>query len=165
MLRGLVKLRIFSSALIMALLLPICAFAQVNRARDITLTVGRHDIRGSAVDFRHGTLIDGLLTGTLRPSMRSSPLVAGGLSVARGNMPECAVQLDGRCAPSGNFLAVNALHTLMRRGEATRVSGMLYLPPIVAVALEWPLFGVVPTLLSLIGIAVTCVGVALAVRK
>ena len=64
-----------------------------------------------------------------------------------------------------SILAVNALHTLMRRGEATRVSGMLYLPPIVAVALEWPLFGVVPTLLSLIGIAVTCVGVALAVRK
>jgi drug/metabolite transporter (DMT)-like permease len=64
-----------------------------------------------------------------------------------------------------SILAVNALHTLMRRGEATRVSGMLYLPPIVAVALEWPLFGVVPTMLSVIGIAVTCVGVALAVRK
>jgi drug/metabolite transporter (DMT)-like permease len=64
-----------------------------------------------------------------------------------------------------SILAVNALHTLMRRGEATRVSGMLYLPPIVAVALEWPLFGVVPTMLSIIGIAVTCVGVGLAVRK
>jgi drug/metabolite transporter (DMT)-like permease len=64
-----------------------------------------------------------------------------------------------------SILAVNALHTLMRRGEATRVSGMLYLPPIVAVALEWPLFGVVPTLLSVVGIAITCVGVALAVRK
>jgi drug/metabolite transporter (DMT)-like permease len=64
-----------------------------------------------------------------------------------------------------SILAVNALHTLMRRGEATRVSGMLYLPPIVAVALEWPLFGVVPTALSIIGIAVTCVGVGLAVRK
>ncbi len=64
-----------------------------------------------------------------------------------------------------SIFAVNALHTLMRRGEATRVSGMLYLPPIVAVALEWPLFGVVPTLLSVIGIAVTCVGVALTVRK
>lgn len=64
-----------------------------------------------------------------------------------------------------SILAVNALHTLMRRGEATRVSGMLYLPPIVAVALEWPLFGVVPTALSIVGIAVTCVGVGLAVRK
>jgi drug/metabolite transporter (DMT)-like permease len=42
---------------------------------------------------------------------------------------------------------------------------MLYLPPIVAVALEWPLFGVVPTLLSIIGIAITCVGVALAASR
>ncbi len=64
-----------------------------------------------------------------------------------------------------SILAVNALHTLMRRGEATRVSGMLYLPPVVAVALEWPLFGVVPTAISLIGILVTCVGVALAVKR
>jgi drug/metabolite transporter (DMT)-like permease len=64
-----------------------------------------------------------------------------------------------------SIFAVNALHTLMRRGEATRVSGMLYLPPIVAVALEWPLFGVVPTLLSVVGIAVTCVGVALAASR
>jgi drug/metabolite transporter (DMT)-like permease len=64
-----------------------------------------------------------------------------------------------------SIFAVNALHTLMRRGEATRVSGMLYLPPIVAVALEWPLFGVVPTLLSIIGIAITCVGVALAASR
>ncbi len=64
-----------------------------------------------------------------------------------------------------SILAVNALHTLMRRGEATRVSGMLYLPPVVAVALEWPLFGVVPTMMSIVGIAVTCAGVALAVRK
>jgi drug/metabolite transporter (DMT)-like permease len=64
-----------------------------------------------------------------------------------------------------SIFAVNALHTLMRRGEATRVSGMLYLPPVVAVALEWPLFGVVPTPLSVVGIAVTCVGVGLAVRK
>ncbi len=61
-----------------------------------------------------------------------------------------------------SILAVNALHTLMRRGEATRVTSMLYLPPIVAIALEWPLFGVVPTAISLIGVVVTCAGVALA---
>ena len=64
-----------------------------------------------------------------------------------------------------SILAVNALHILMRQGEAARVSGMLYLPPVVAVALEWPLFGVVPTATSLFGILVTCVGVALAVRR
>ena len=60
-----------------------------------------------------------------------------------------------------SILAVNALHTLMRRGEATRVTSLLYLTPIIAVALEWALFGVRPTLLTTIGIAVTCAGVAL----
>ncbi len=57
--------------------------------------------------------------------------------------------------------AVNALHTLMRRGQATKVTSLLYLTPIFAVVLELAMFGVVPTLLSLVGIAVTCAGVAL----
>jgi drug/metabolite transporter (DMT)-like permease len=60
-----------------------------------------------------------------------------------------------------SFLAVNALHTLMRRGEATRVASLLYLPPIFAVTLEWLMFAVVPTPLTVAGIAVTCAGVAL----
>lgn len=64
-----------------------------------------------------------------------------------------------------SVFAVNALHTLMRRGEATRVSSMLYLPPVVAVALEWALFDVRPTAMTLIGIVVTSIGVALAARK
>ena len=64
-----------------------------------------------------------------------------------------------------SILAVNALHTLMRHGEATRVTSMLYLPPIFAVAMEYLVFGVVPTGISLIGIAVTSVGVALAMRR
>ena len=60
-----------------------------------------------------------------------------------------------------SILAVNALHTLMRRGAATRVTSLLYLTPVVAVLLEWALFDIVPTTLSIIGIAVTCAGVAL----
>ena len=60
-----------------------------------------------------------------------------------------------------SILAVNALHTLMRRGEATRVTSLLYLTPIIAVALEWAMFSVRPTLLTTIGIAVTCAGVAM----
>ena len=60
-----------------------------------------------------------------------------------------------------SILAVNALHTLMRRGEATRVTSLLYLTPIFAVALEWLLFSVVPTGLTVAGIVVTCIGVAL----
>ncbi len=60
-----------------------------------------------------------------------------------------------------SILAVNALHTLMRRGQATRVTSLIYLTPIFAVALELAIFGVVPTALSLAGIAITCLGVAL----
>ena len=64
-----------------------------------------------------------------------------------------------------SVLAVGALHTLMRRGEATRVTSMFYLPPVVAVALEYALFGVVPTMVSVLGIAITCAGVALVAWK
>jgi drug/metabolite transporter (DMT)-like permease len=60
-----------------------------------------------------------------------------------------------------SLLAVNALHTLMRRGEATRVTSMLYLTPIIAVVLEWAMFATRPTPLTTVGIAVTCAGVAL----
>ncbi len=64
-----------------------------------------------------------------------------------------------------SVLAVGALPTLMRRGEATRVTSMFYLPPVVAVALEYALFGVVPTMVSVLGIAITCAGVALVAWK
>jgi drug/metabolite transporter (DMT)-like permease len=60
-----------------------------------------------------------------------------------------------------SILAVNALHTLMRHGEATRVTSILYLTPIIAVALEYLLFGVAPTALAWVGIVVTSAGVAL----
>ena len=60
-----------------------------------------------------------------------------------------------------SILAVNALHMLMRHGEATRVTSLVYLTPIFAVVLEFALFHVVPSALSVAGIAVTCLGVAL----
>lgn len=60
-----------------------------------------------------------------------------------------------------SILAVNALHVLMRRGEATRVTSLLYLTPIFAVVLEFLMFGIAPSALSAAGIAVTCAGVAL----
>ena len=61
-----------------------------------------------------------------------------------------------------SILAVNALHTLMRHHEATRVTSMMYLPPVFAVVAELALFGVVPSALAFAGMALTCVGVALA---
>jgi drug/metabolite transporter (DMT)-like permease len=60
-----------------------------------------------------------------------------------------------------SILAVNALHTLMRRGHATKVTSLFFLTPIVAVLLEWAMFDVVPTWLSIGGILITCAGVAL----
>ena len=64
-----------------------------------------------------------------------------------------------------SIFAVNALHTLMRRGEATRVTSLLYLTPIIAVALEWLMFGIYPTWLTALGVVVTCAGVALVALK
>lgn len=60
-----------------------------------------------------------------------------------------------------SMLGVSALHTLMRHGAATRVTSLLYLTPVIAVLLEWLMFGVVPTALSMAGMAVVCAGVAL----
>jgi len=62
----------------------------------------------------------------------------------------------------GSILAVNALHTLMRRGQATRVTSLVYLTPIFAAGMEFAMFGIVPGALSIAGVAVTCLGVALA---
>jgi drug/metabolite transporter (DMT)-like permease len=82
------------------------------------------------------------------------------------------VAWDWRLAAAIGFLvifasifAVNALHTLMRRGEATRVTSILYFTPIVAVALEYLMFGVAPSALTWAGIAVTCLGVALVTAR
>ena len=62
-----------------------------------------------------------------------------------------------------SLLGVSVLHILMRHGEAARVSSMLYLPPVFAVALEYALFGVLPSGLAFGGIALACAGVALTV--
>jgi drug/metabolite transporter (DMT)-like permease len=60
-----------------------------------------------------------------------------------------------------SMLAVSALNTLMRHGEATRVASILYLTPIIAVVLEYLMFDIVPGVVTAAGIAITCVGVAL----
>lgn len=61
-----------------------------------------------------------------------------------------------------SILAVNALHLLMRRGAASRVTSLFYLTPIFPVVIEFGWFGVVPSALSVAGIAITCFGVGLA---
>jgi drug/metabolite transporter (DMT)-like permease len=64
-----------------------------------------------------------------------------------------------------SIFATNALNTLMRHGQATRVTSLIYLTPIIAVAIEYPMFGERPSALALLGIAVTCAGVALVTWK
>jgi Permeases of the drug/metabolite transporter (DMT) superfamily len=55
-----------------------------------------------------------------------------------------------------SILGVNALHTLMRRGQAARVASLVYLTPAFAVILELALFDVMPSKLSLVGMVVHC---------
>jgi drug/metabolite transporter (DMT)-like permease len=64
-----------------------------------------------------------------------------------------------------SILAVSALHLLMRRGQAARVASLIYLTPIFPVVLELAFFGEVPTALSIVGIVVTCFGVAMAIGR
>ena len=60
-----------------------------------------------------------------------------------------------------SILALNAFHILMRRGQAAKVTGLMYLTPVVAVILELILFGVVPNAVSIAGMVIVCAGVAM----
>jgi len=57
--------------------------------------------------------------------------------------------------------AYTILHLLLRRGEATGVTSILYLTPPVAALSEWAIFGTAPTLTMWLGMAIACVGVAM----
>jgi drug/metabolite transporter (DMT)-like permease len=59
-----------------------------------------------------------------------------------------------------SILGVSVLYYLLRHGEATRVTSMMYLPPVFAVALEAALFGLLPGALTIFGMALACAGVA-----
>ena len=57
--------------------------------------------------------------------------------------------------------AYTILHLLLRRGQATSVTSLLYLTPPVAALVEWAIFGVPPTATMWLGMAVACIGVAM----
>lgn len=61
--------------------------------------------------------------------------------------------------------AYTVFHFLMRRGQATRVTSLLYLTPPVAALCEWLLFGVAPTALTVAGMIIACAGVAMVTRR
>lgn len=62
-----------------------------------------------------------------------------------------------------SIVGVSVFHLLMRRGEATRVTSLMYLPPVFAVVAELALFGVVPSALTVAGMVVACAGVGMTV--
>ena len=57
--------------------------------------------------------------------------------------------------------AYSIFHFLLRRGQATGVTSLLYLTPPVAALCEWAVFGTRPTVVMLVGMVVACVGVAM----
>nr|HET7860401.1 DMT family transporter [Caldimonas sp.] len=57
--------------------------------------------------------------------------------------------------------AYSILHLLLRHGQATGVTSLLYLTPPVAALVEWAFFRVAPTATMWLGMAVACVGVAM----
>jgi drug/metabolite transporter (DMT)-like permease len=64
----------------------------------------------------------------------------------------------------GSIGAFSVLHLLMRHGQATGVTSLLYLTPPVAALCEWLVFGLLPTPLMWAGMVVACVGVAMVAR-
>ena len=64
----------------------------------------------------------------------------------------------------GSIGAFSILHLLMRHGQATGVTSLLYLTPPVAALCEWLVFGSRPTLPMWAGMVVACVGVAMVAR-
>jgi drug/metabolite transporter (DMT)-like permease len=57
------------------------------------------------------------------------------------------------------------LYLLIQRGAATRVTSLLYLVPPCTAAMGWLLFGELLTPLVLAGMALTAIGVWLAIRN
>jgi drug/metabolite transporter (DMT)-like permease len=61
--------------------------------------------------------------------------------------------------------AVSLLYVLIRRGAASRVSGLFFLVPPCTALIAWPLFGETLGPVALLGMALTVAGVAMATRR
>jgi drug/metabolite transporter (DMT)-like permease len=84
---------------------------------------------------------------------------------------------DNRIVWSGEFVfallwlvlvlslgAISLLYVLIRRGAASRVSGLFFLVPPCTALIAWPLFGETLGPVALLGMALTVAGVAMATR-
>jgi drug/metabolite transporter (DMT)-like permease len=57
--------------------------------------------------------------------------------------------------------AYSIFHVLLRHGQATGVTSLLYLTPPIAALCEWAVFGSAPTAVMWAGMLVACIGVAM----
>jgi drug/metabolite transporter (DMT)-like permease len=121
---------------------------------------------GTLYQKRHCAGMD-LRTGSV-VQFAASGLVTGMLAL---------VVEDNRIIWSGDFIfallwlvlvlslgAISLLYVLIRRGAASRVSGLFFLVPPCTALIAWPLFGERLGFTGLIGMALTVTGVAMASR-
>lgn len=120
-----------SLALLAAAALLCAADAQAQQRGDagLTVTLGRHSVRGGLIHHRNGVLLDVLAARRVRTMHGWSMVAAGGVGVIwSGTTTDvCLMRPDGGCAPTGDFVAVNALAGVARTSD--RVSARLLAGP------------------------------------
>lgn len=94
-----------------ALLSAADAQAQHRGDGGLTVTVGRHSVRGGFIHYRNGALLDVLAARRVRTMHGWSMVAAGGIGViwSGTSTDVCLMGPDGECAPKGNFVAFDAL--------------------------------------------------------
>jgi drug/metabolite transporter (DMT)-like permease len=110
-------------------------------------------------DLRSGVFIHFAATALV---MLPAAAAVEGFRIEWNGSVACAMAYHVVLASMGAF---TVLHFLMRRGQATRVTSLLYLTPPVAALCEWMIFGAAPTPLMLAGMVVACAGVAMVTRR
>jgi drug/metabolite transporter (DMT)-like permease len=79
------------------------------------------------------------------------------------NAPFIAAMLWSVVVLSGG--GISLMFLMLRHGKATTVTSYMYLVPIVTALMAWLLFGETLTVVAVVGMVVTLVGVYLVVRK
>ncbi|MDP1857131.1 MAG: hypothetical protein Q8K82_00590 [Gemmatimonadaceae bacterium] len=94
-----------------ALLCSADAQAQYRGDGGLTVTVGRHSVRGGFIHYPNGIMLDVLAARRVRTMHGWSMVAAGGIGViwCGSTMDVCRIGPDGACAPKGNFVAFDAL--------------------------------------------------------
>ncbi len=112
----------------------------------------------AGMDLRTGNVVQfaasGLATGLLALLVEDNHIVWSGEFVFALSWLVLVLSLG----------AISLLYVLIRRGAASRVSGLFFLVPPCTALMAWPLFGETLGPVALLGMAFTVVGVAMATR-